>query len=503
MNDTAAGGVVRNTSSCQKSSTCSEYQHDLMMDPQGPEVMHVSNESYPRVFPAPHAPQVMSMPRTPYPPVKHFPTQSPMETRYPETYHPKRDVNHTDMDGSSEIVLGSKRRRLEFLHPAIPSQRPEHDNCHEHSQGHISLANYRLPQSENRVSARRESLPAAREFIPEVSPRTVAPSPGLTVAPGPGYSQHRMLMKRGPVGKDLSLTLPPLNASATKHESGQSGSSGFATAIPATGSAPQTAFRQSFPGRLVPLVMLLHKQAVLKKVLRIPPPVAKRPQRAVVIAIDGDDPEAIDYLSHCLAETLRLTAGSNASFMDTPRLPLTKDTSEERRFECLDSVKEWCKKSMEIFDFMMGNPIKSESMSDSTDADQAMTMGPRTGDQPSPVLFIRSWLMSTIDRYTVWIPATNDHRVTEHWEWTAYMWQGVVAPDLIIYVRAASIEEISERGATEVADGGNLMLIRHSKDDTVRDPDGQRTHGFQSGALRRIGFEVGEWLEGRRVECET
>lgn len=73
--------------------------------------------------------------------------------------------------------------------------------------------------------------------------------------------------------------------------------------------------------------------------------------------------------------------------------------------------------------------------------------------------------------------------MTDHWQWVATLWRGTVGPDLTIYVKTPEKDE---------------LVAKPQMDDQVRCLTiwKEARRGFGDADLRRVGFEVGEFIGG-------
>ncbi|KAI7209569.1 hypothetical protein KC333_g8665 [Hortaea werneckii] len=133
-----------------------------------------------------------------------------------------------------------------------------------------------------------------------------------------------------------------------------------------------------------------------------------------------------------------------------------------------------------------------------------------------PVILLPNFSLHTSTAFALRIPIdpTSQYSAPDHWQWAATQWRGVVGPDLTIYVRDSSGGNGSsasgiggETGATagsggrgrvvggnggvEMGEEGSLFVVRR----TVGGGGGGKRGGEVEGSvLRRLGFEVGEWV---------
>lgn len=169
------------------------------------------------------------------------------------------------------------------------------------------------------VHVRRESLPGLRGVMSPPGPMAPPPRPGM------GYQQHRL--SQGHVPHDRSLTLPPL-------QTGGSGASGVAA------TAGKTAEEQ------IMNINFRYKIKVLSQVAP-PAPKAKDIPRGPLIAVEGDDVEAVKELAGWLTETLSAGSELSVNLLEGPVVD-PQSTKEEAFAQYHRLAAEWLSKSKEI-----------------------------------------------------------------------------------------------------------------------------------------------------------
>lgn len=131
------------------------------------------------------------------------------------------------------------------------------------------------------------------------------------------------------------------------------------------------------------------------------------------------------------------------------------------------------------------------------------------------------WFASHVDIHDAYSPM-------DHWQWAATLWRDVIGPDVTVAVQADGIVNVPSASAADknsAVTGGNvsaggisntsaggggkttdkasgsgnaLVEVRLEEARAVivrgeRDRDGG---GIGEGGLRRVGFEIGEWVRG-------
>ncbi|KAI6910326.1 hypothetical protein KC334_g3489 [Hortaea werneckii] len=145
---------------------------------------------------------------------------------------------------------------------------------------------------------------------------------------------------------------------------------------------------------------------------------------------------------------------------------------------------------------------------------------PTNNDHTSkPVILLPNFSLHTSTAFALRIPIdpNSQYSAPDHWQWAATQWRGVVGPDLTIYVRDSSSSGggssasgiggetggtagsggrgrvVGGNGGVEMGEEGNLFVVRR----TVGGGGGgggKRGGEVEGSVLRRLGFEVGEWV---------
>lgn len=359
-------------------------------------------------------------------------------------------------------------------------------------------------------------------------------SPPGAMAPPPrpimGYQQHRL--SQGHVPHDRSLTLPPLQ---TNSASGGPPSS-TTTATPATAkSATDQIMNMEF----------WHKVKVLHQIAP-PTPVRRAALRGPFVAIEGDNHEAVKGLGVWLSDTLGRGDDLSVKLLEGPTM--TAEGGKQKIMAQYHRLAaEWLDKSGDIIDSLA---IKSASPTDTVMADASAVPAPQSatknreideryddsdslsskaakdqtadrdeadraasdgssrmslesapkssslssmgGSQSSakPVSIIANYSLHASNFFACHIPITSHdpYSPIDHWTWTATQWRGIISPDLTIYVRDAASNDSGKSNVDIMADG-NLFAVKRAKS------EGKDAMEIEPSVLRRLGFEVGEWVQ--------
>ncbi|KAK5131483.1 hypothetical protein LTR08_000877 [Meristemomyces frigidus] len=366
---------------------------------------------------------------------------------------------------------------------------------------------------------RRESLPGLRGIVSPAGPMGPPPRPGM------GYSQHRV--SQGYILHDRSLTLPPL----------QTGSGSI--------SGPSGAAAMADSGKSVAEhVMSLSYRYKVKVLGQIAPPARDSQEfpRGPLIAVEGDDAGAVAELAKWLHEELRKGGDLTVTLVDSPDVSVNAYKKAIIQYHQL--ATEWLSKSDDIIASIVMNvaaekadhamsdasPIKEpaqfarkiddnyddsdsstkgdaekRSGSEKTDAQPAevekmeVDKTPTTAKPPTsapivskskPVVIIPNYSLHASNVFACRIPIgpLEQYSPSDHWQWTATQWRGVVGPDLTIFLRDAIVGDTG-KATVELTEEGNLFVVKRT-----RAAEGDQGLELEASALRRLGFELSEWV---------
>lgn len=117
--------------------------------------------------------------------------------------------------------------------------------------------------------------------------------------------------------------------------------------------------------------------------------------------------------------------------------------------------------------------------------------GSSTSSTTKPVSIIANYSLHASNFFACHIPIESyaQYSPKDHWEWTATHWRGIISPDLTIYVKDSAIAE-SGKPTVEIMEPGSLFVVKRSK------MEGKDVLEVEPSTLRRLGFEVSEWVRG-------
>lgn len=235
--------------------------------------------------------------------------------------------------------------------------------------------------------------------------------------------------------------------------------------------------------------------------------------RGAIIAVEGDDLTAVKELSEWLNE--RLANDADASYqsriIEPPKLPEEESANFE---DYLDLIKEWHRKSKEMITYittplgsstsspdtlMSDNASKKESTASTADRKDSASppqssirtqsiststsLTTPASSPTKPIIILPTFQLQASTTYASRIPIADAYSTTDHWQWMATLWRGTVGPDLTIYVK--SHEKDSAGAKPEMDDQVRCLTVCK-----------ERGGRFLEAHLRRVGFEVGEFVKG-------
>lgn len=127
----------------------------------------------------------------------------------------------------------------------------------------------------------------------------------------------------------------------------------------------------------------------------------------------------------------------------------------------------------------------------STRKPSSSSRGSSAHSTTKPVGIIANYSLHASNFFACHIPIEPyaQYSPKDHWEWTATHWRGIISPDLTIYVKDSVMAE-SGKPTVEIMEPGSLFVVKRSK------MEGKDVLEVEPATLRRLGFEVSEWVRG-------
>ena len=269
---------------------------------------------------------------------------------------------------------------------------------------------------------------------------------------------------------DGSLTLPPLQ--------------------------PQPDRRSIDSGRSLEEVIMNMDPLIKMKVLgRISPPfknakTSSSPDtvRGAVIAVEGDNQGVVNAVVRWLEEYLGRGKELSIKTAKGPGAPETGKTVSLPDY--LHLIQDWHNKSKEMIETITKPVEASEESSPDKDDDKAAatTNTAATTKGPLPVVILQHYQLFTCNSWACRIHVEDAYGAPEHWQWIATLWRGIIGPDITIYVKDANTEEMAKEKDVELREDIRAIVVRREK------RPGPLQGDVEDKGLRRLGFEVGEWI---------
>ena len=367
---------------------------------------------------------------------------------------------------------------------------------------HVSGRTENAPLTPFPFSRRRESLPRP-DFMPKNH---------FAMAPPPRPNHNPS------VSHDGSLTLPPLKTANVSEASTQ------AKSVEA----------------MVMSISAINKIKVLAKICPpLPPPGPTSPPqsvRGVVVAIDGTDHDAVTAMVAHLKNLFDIDQNYKVREWDSPTLK-TGSNGEASFADYLRLITSWHSLSAEVTKFITTVPFTPSPPSPASRAspgpispktiyppraveintdtpEPISSVAPNSASRPPssqigpspasvPIAIIPYYQLTLTDAAASTIPITDAYAPVDHWQWMACLWRGIVGPDITIAVRSANYESNSageivsprDESSRHSATGVDVRLS-DARAIVLKCDGGNGGNGVNEAALRRIGFEVGEWVRG-------
>ncbi|KAF1852140.1 uncharacterized protein K460DRAFT_271563 [Cucurbitaria berberidis CBS 394.84] len=220
--------------------------------------------------------------------------------------------------------------------------------------------------------------------------------------------------------------------------------------------------------------------------------------RGAIIAVEGDELAPVKELSEWLYDYLTKQKEYSPRIAEPPKAP--EESNKDVSFEdYLDLIKEWHGKSKEMINYIT-TPATAQSedaiMSDKgfdkeTGERKDSATPPDSPDSPDPatttkpVIILPTFQLQASVAYASRIPIQDAYSATDHWQWMATLWRGTVGPDLTIYVKTYDAKEGYAGAKPDMDEAVRCLTVFKEKEGKFVDAD-----------LRRVGFEVNEWIQG-------
>ncbi|MCJ1280735.1 hypothetical protein MMC26_000052 [Xylographa opegraphella] len=333
-------------------------------------------------------------------------------------------------------------------------------------------------------SQRRESLPR-----PDFMPKSQFP-----LAAPPKSTHHSS------TSHDSSLTLPPLE----------------------TGGASDASSQAKSVEAMIMSIPPINKIKILAKITPqlAPPGPASPPHatRGVIVAIDGADHEAVNIVVAHLEDIFSKDKNHKLRIWDSPTLERA-EKGEASLAEYISLMTHWHSISAELIKYITTVPsppspgpaspktqaplLHTEGSDQRSESDKVWPGSPVAEAPLVPIAIVPRYQLTLTDLAASTIPIADAYAPIDHWQWMATLWRGVVGPDITIVVRPANSQ--CEGGSTngnsspreDSRNGGGVEVrLQDARTITLLCPVVGKV---PESALRRMGFEVGEYVRYLRT----
>ncbi|KAI9777111.1 MAG: hypothetical protein M1839_009067 [Geoglossum umbratile] len=246
----------------------------------------------------------------------------------------------------------------------------------------------------------------------------------------------------------------------------------------------------------------------IKVISRISPPLSPpgplsppHQIRGTIIAIDGNDTATTEKLFRWLEQALRKTGEYAIRSFEAPLnhfercdRPAAGRGDSEFFVEYLGEVLAWHRRTGEIIRHVTqlpaggggggGERVSQPPPTTTTPSSSSSSSQPH----PHPISLLPHYILTRSNTAASHIPINDRYAPVDHWQWMATLWRGCVGPDFTVYARAdCPPDEFAKCPAVEMRPDAAAVVVRSLR--------GAATV-WEDRVLRRLGFEVGEWVKG-------
>ncbi|KAL6711354.1 slightly ste11-like protein [Coniothyrium glycines] len=230
-----------------------------------------------------------------------------------------------------------------------------------------------------------------------------------------------------------------------------------------------------------------------------PPP---ERNRGAIIAVEGDDISAVQEISNWLHNYLVKQEEYAPRLAEPPKGP--DESQTEVTFDSyLDLINTWHGKSKDMIRQITSVGVSALPSQDTTLSEKGSAAElevserkdsasppdiPPSASSMTPIIILPTFQLQASLTYASRIPIQDAYSATDHWQWMATLWRGIVGPDLTIYVKTYDAKEGLGGGKPDVDDAVRCLTVFKEKESKFTEAD-----------LRRVGFEVNEFMQGMKV----
>lgn len=266
----------------------------------------------------------------------------------------------------------------------------------------------------------------------------------------------------------------------------------------------------------------------LRTCSRVSPPLKSRPNnlpRGVLIAIEGDDASSVTKVAQFLETKMKREPGNDVSLDRGPADPPSKEEGSKAEgskvalADYINLLGEWHARCKQMVTKLLAYGENKKKRKEAEMAEElvsprdtsrppplalaaASTDGARNGssgdvamagtepllaDNRKPIMLVANYLYHATNAWACAIPIEDAYTPSDHWQWMATLWRGIVGPDLTVFVKDVEKSEIECGKSVEVLEGLRTVVVKRERTGKIE---------WDEGVLRRVAFEVDEWIRG-------
>ncbi|KAL9586841.1 MAG: hypothetical protein Q9212_000659 [Teloschistes hypoglaucus] len=271
--------------------------------------------------------------------------------------------------------------------------------------------------------------------------------------------------------------------------------------------------------------------------------------RGFIIAIDGQEAAAVEQITTYL-RTVFAHSNSVKVFQSPATAEESKEseTAEKRTLSienCHLTMAKYLALSSQLRSYVTSSPLNTispnsspavspksipvrpsravPSSSDVEMIDESPTTTISTAaatagsSSPIPIALVPAYQLTRTDLSACHVPIDDNYAPTDHWQWMASMWRGTVGPDITIAVRRYESENSSNSDSAATARDWSTSKRSGEKNNKGSTGNGNGNGEVEvkldeyravivrvemggkvgDGGMRRLGFEIGEWIRER------
>jgi hypothetical protein len=157
--------------------------------------------------------------------------------------------------------------------------------------------------------------------------------------------------------------------------------------------------------------------------------------------------------------------------------------------EYLTTISDWHIKSLEITNYITNippTPFIDPALSHQPSSTNHAGSVSETCTKILPIALLPAgFSLTTSDNFSRRIPITDQYAPVDHWQWMATLWRGIIGPDVTVFAKRASVEEMEKYGEVEIYNELGCLVLRVGENGKMDEK-----------TARRLKFEVLEMARG-------